>query len=94
MTEKQLFKVVDTSKGDKSKALAIFENKQDAKAFRDEKNADSKINPFRVGRGKQHWRGESFPGMSNNTEKAAKESSEKVSKKRMSYNKRQRKADK
>lgn len=56
---KKLFKVVNT--GDpQQKTLETFVNKQDAKVFRDGKNKDENYMRFRVCRGPDHWRGESF----------------------------------
>lgn len=68
---KQLFKVVDTLKGDKAKSTKTFDKKTEAKKFRDEQNSDLKVKSFRVGRAKDHWKGESWPLMSHNTEKDA-----------------------
>ena len=61
---KKLFKVVDT-KDKMQKPLESFENKLEAKKFRDEKNKDSDYMRFRVCRGKEHWRRESFVNSKN-----------------------------
>lgn len=56
---KELFKVVNTADS-VQKTLQAFENKQDAKAFRNKKNEGETYMRFRVCRGKHHWKGESF----------------------------------
>lgn len=89
MTVKQLFKVVDTTKGKQADTTAkYFSNKVEAKEYRNSQNLTSNVSPYRIGRGPDHWRGSSFPVMSNNIEKQAKEAGEKVKKKRESFNKR------
>ena len=56
---KELFKVVNTA-DTVQKTLKSFENKKDAKVFRDNLNEKETYMRFRVCRGKHHWRGESF----------------------------------
>lgn len=64
---KRLFKVVDTLmvnfKSD------YFENKQDAKKLRNELNEKAQIKSYRIARGPDHWKKETFPKISKNTEK-------------------------
>lgn len=93
MAVKQLFKVVDTTKGNQADTTAVyFGSKMEAKEYRNSQNLTSNVAPYRVGRGPEHWRGSSHPVMSNNVEKQAKEAGEKVKKKRESFNKRKKKA--
>lgn len=71
---KALFKVVDTSK--KSiPTIETFGSKGKAKGLRNKLNKDSDIKPFRVSRGEDHWKGESFPKQSENTKKKIKDGS-------------------
>lgn len=61
---KKLFKVVNTS--DKlQKTLEVFEKKPDAKVYRDKLNEKETYMRFRVCRGPDHWRGESFVNSKN-----------------------------
>lgn len=63
---KQKYKVVDILK---SKIINTFENKKEAVLFRNEQNDNAQIYSFRIGRGKDHKRGESFPKKSNKIKK-------------------------
>ena len=73
--EKNLFQVVDTFSG--SKHIQFFATKEDAKNFRNEQNKkygeekSMKEVPLRflVGRGKDHWKGSSFPERVKETKK-------------------------
>lgn len=61
---KKLFKVVNT--GDKfQQTLEVFEKKPAAKVFRDKLNEKETYMRFRVCRGPDHWRGESFVNSKN-----------------------------